>query len=346
MFSLPGCRWAHRSKKHAALSSALSSSRLGGDLEATRDACRAAARLVADTAAGTTSAASVLLVSALVTSAAPSLHAATSSSDAASSASTPSTATSSSSTTTALTTAPAARRTRWHSSAHVARARFHAPRLTPCIPSHFKGSDVFPLERIARSRGRASQPWVRAPPSSTSLSSMRATRAHATSTGEVAAYFSATATYWLRCSSAKAVSSACARRGCAGSAARARPLVVRRHCKGVPVPSPSLALKAPSVASRSRARSTECAGGGSSHGSATSSASLTQPQRAKESTMGARSASAISGGACSTKRSCSLSLHSRYAVPGATRPARPARCVAELFEIGRVTSAAMPVFAS
>ncbi len=126
--------------------------------------------------------------------------------------------------------------------------------------------------------------------------------------------------------------SRCARRGWVGRSSIAAPRAVRRPP----------ASSASSRVSRSRASPSARAGGGSSHGRASGSA----PHCATSSSVGARSASRISGGRRSRRAAWVRSLHRRYAVPGATRPARPARWVAASRVTRSVTRRLRPVAGS
>ena len=126
------------------------------------------------------------------------------------------------------------------------------------------------------------------------------------------------------------VATTCPNLGCIGIRAILRPCDVSRRSE------PSLAgagrtslevaparSRAPTPSSSSRARSKDAVGGGVSHGSdKTASSPKLDPHPPSCINKDARSASTISGGHCGTRR---LSVHSCTAVPGATRPARPAR---------------------
>jgi len=132
------------------------------------------------------------------------------------------------------------------------------------------------------------------------------------------------------CGVPRARSSRCASRGCSPISAMARPVAVM-------TPWPSMAS---SFASRSRACDSAAAGGTSIHCRRVASRA---PQRASSSASGARSELRISGGVCAASVTCAPSPHSRHALPGAVRPARPARCAAEACEMRAVTRRCMPV---
>ena len=76
------------------------------------------------------------------------------------------------------------------------------------------------------------------------------------------------------------------------------------------------------------------------------SASGSVPQARQSSTRPLSSASAISGRSNGARPRCSASDHSRIAVPGASRPARPARWSAAARLMRRVASRVRPVAAS
>ena len=87
-----------------------------------------------------------------------------------------------------------------------------------------------------------------------------------------------------------------------------------------------LASVSPSPRSTSRAASNAVVGGGSSRASPAASG---VPQRASCSANPARSAWASSGESSRSRCACSASDQHRYTAPGASRPARPARWVAD-----------------
>ncbi|CAB4818999.1 unannotated protein [freshwater metagenome] len=121
----------------------------------------------------------------------------------------------------------------------------------------------------------------------------------------------------------------CASRGCSGRANIRRPLSVMR-------PSVSTApnrLRSSPACCRLRA------GGGS----AQRSSSTGVPQAANSKASPARSTWVISGSRCARRVPCSSLLQSRYAAPGSTRPARPARWSAEARLMATVVSLVIPV---
>ena len=103
------------------------------------------------------------------------------------------------------------------------------------------------------------------------------------------------------------------------------------------------ASSAPSSPSSSSPRRTAASGGGSTQRSRAGSST---PQARSCSTSDARSAVCSSGSSASGRWRCSASAHSRYATPGAVRPARPRRWSALARLAAWVDSTGSPVATS
>ena len=130
----------------------------------------------------------------------------------------------------------------------------------------------------------------------------------------------------------RAVSIIAASRGCAPSRAIALPCPVIRP----------LSSSAPSSVSSATPAARAPSGGGSGKGRSAGAV----PQAAQSSTRPESSACMISGCSCAGRPRCSASVQSRIATPGASRPARPARCSAAARLMRSVSSRVRPVPAS
>ena len=121
-----------------------------------------------------------------------------------------------------------------------------------------------------------------------------------------------------------------------------------RGWTGRPTIERPAAVMAPasSTAPRSVSSSIACRRAFVGGSSTNASCSAGVPHAASSSTNPARSTWVISAARWAGRVPCSMRLHSRYAAPGSTRPARPARCSAESRLIDTVVRRVMPVPAS
>ena len=134
---------------------------------------------------------------------------------------------------------------------------------------------------------------------------------------------------WSRTSVRSASTSIRANRGSIGSRAIRLPISVRRAPSS---PRPG-ARTAPSSTSRSKAAFTPRESGGVRNGKADTSP---KPRESICSTTDARLVRRISGSVNSGRVAKSSSAYRRTAIPGAVRPARPARCWADACDTGSI----------